>query len=50
VSGALKRPIIAAAFHRGRIKAEHTPTHSWQKADLIVIGRVSLASDRMDGC
>ena len=27
---------------------EHTPTHSWQKADLI--GRVSLASDRTDGC
>ena len=26
---------------------EHTPTHSCQKADLI--GRVSLASDRMDG-
>jgi hypothetical protein len=26
---------------------EHTPTHSWQKADPN--GRVSLASDRTDG-
>ncbi len=26
---------------------EHTPTHTWQKADLI--GRVSLASHRTDG-
>ena len=27
---------------------EHTPTHSWQKEELL-IGRVSLASDRTDG-
>ncbi len=29
-----------------RVFKEHTPTHSWQKAELI--GRVSLASDRTD--
>jgi hypothetical protein len=28
---------------------EHTPTHSWQKADQIEIGRVSLASNRRTG-
>ena len=32
-----------------RVFREHTPTHSWQKADQIEIGRVSLASNRRTG-
>jgi hypothetical protein len=52
VSGAFKRPIIAATFHRGiaaLIGHLRTQTHSLlAKANLI--GRISLArSDRMDG-
>jgi hypothetical protein len=51
VSGALKRPLIAAMFHCGiaaLIGRLRTQTHSLlAKADLI--GRISLASNRTDG-